>query len=370
MAAALFLSRRGHRCVVYEAAAKPGPSGPPVLLSPAALAVLDALGLGGPALAHGAPVGRILAYAGGRRVLDLSYAEAAPGTAALGLHRGTLFRLLFEALEAEPGATVVPGMAVAGAEPAGDGVAVVDGVGARHGPFALVVGADGAGSGLRAGAPAAAGRAGVLWGVAPDPTGVFAGAVRRVWDGRDRAQVVPVGRLPDEPGGPPLVAVTWPLAAGRREAWRRDGVAAWRARATALWPALGPVVAHFQAEDDLVFAPHPDAPPAEAAAPATALVGDAAAAGPPHLLSGAAEALLDAEALAAAVEGARDVEEALAVYRGLRAPDRARRAALDRRAAAMLDGDAPWTGALRDAALAAAGRVPRLRRAMLRALGA
>jgi 2-polyprenyl-6-methoxyphenol hydroxylase-like FAD-dependent oxidoreductase len=64
------------------------------------------------------------------------------------------------------------------------------------------------------------------------------------------------------------------------------------------------------------------------------------------------------------------VEEALAVYRGLRAPDRARRAALDRRAAAMLDGDAPWTGALRDAALAAAGRVPRLRRAMLRALGA
>jgi len=370
MAAALFLSRRGHRCTVYEAAAKPGPVGPPLLLSPAALAVLDALGLGAAALAHGAPVGRVLGYAGGRRAFDLPVrlSDDARGAAALGLHRGTLFSIFHGALRAEPGATVVPGMTVAGAEPAADGVSVVDGVGARHGPFALLVGADGAGSRLRADAgPARAARRGTLWGVAPDPQGVFGGAVRRVWDGRDAAQVVPVGRLPDEPGGPPLVALHWAMRADRREAWRRAGIDAWRERATALWPALGPVAAHFRAEDDLVFAPHPDAPPADPAAPGVALAGDAAAAGPPHLLSGAGDALLDAAALAACVDEARDVAEALEAYAAVRGPARARRAALARRAAALLDADAPWTGALRDGALALAGRVPPLRRALARA---
>ena len=59
------------------------------------LAVLRALGLGSEALARGGRVvGLEAKTAGGRTVLDLSYADLHPAAHGLGIRRGVLFDLL------------------------------------------------------------------------------------------------------------------------------------------------------------------------------------------------------------------------------------------------------------------------------------
>ena len=57
---AILLSRDGHRVEVFERAAEPGPVGAGFLLQPTGLQVLWQMGLLPAALAHGAPVTRLI----------------------------------------------------------------------------------------------------------------------------------------------------------------------------------------------------------------------------------------------------------------------------------------------------------------------
>src|SRR6185369_7552239 len=86
MAAAILLSRAGHRVTVLERFAQPRPLGAGLLLQPTGLAVLERLGLADAARHAGAPVNGIRGFTvAGRKVLDLSYSDLAPGCAGLGI---------------------------------------------------------------------------------------------------------------------------------------------------------------------------------------------------------------------------------------------------------------------------------------------
>ena len=144
---ALMLARDGHRVEVFERAPAPGPVGAGFLLQPVGLAVLWELGLLEAALAHGAPVARLHGETvAGRAVMDMRYAELESRLYGLGLQRGALFELL-DAAWCE-GRTLHAGHAIVSLD--ADAGTLVDDAGTRHGPFDLVVVADGAASRLRA----------------------------------------------------------------------------------------------------------------------------------------------------------------------------------------------------------------------------
>ena len=141
------ISAVGHAVEVFERAATPGPVGAGFLLQPVGLAVLWELGLLDAALRHGAPVTRLYGETvSGRPVMDMRYADLAPGLCGLGLQRGALFELLDGAWR--DGRTLHAGHAIASVD--AERGTLVDDAGTRHGPFDLVVVADGAASKLRA----------------------------------------------------------------------------------------------------------------------------------------------------------------------------------------------------------------------------
>ena len=97
-AAAILLSRDGHRVEVFEQAEKPGPVGAGFLLQPVGLHVLWEMGLLDQALAHGARIERLYGEtANGRAVMDMRYSGLDARLFGLGMQRGALFSLLAQA---------------------------------------------------------------------------------------------------------------------------------------------------------------------------------------------------------------------------------------------------------------------------------
>lgn len=88
-AAAVLLSRDGHRVEVFERAPHPGPVGAGFLLQPTGLHVLWTMGLLDDALVHGARIERLYGETtAGRAVMDMRYRELEPRLFGLGMQRG------------------------------------------------------------------------------------------------------------------------------------------------------------------------------------------------------------------------------------------------------------------------------------------
>src|SRR5690606_10938580 len=140
------LARDGHRVEVFERVPQPGSVGAGFLLQPSALQVLWRMGLLPQVLAHGAVVERLFGDTPcGRAVMEMRYDGLDPRLAGIGLQRGALFSILASAFEGRGG--VRAGLAITRLED--DGRVLVDAGGGRHGPYDLVVVADGAASLLR-----------------------------------------------------------------------------------------------------------------------------------------------------------------------------------------------------------------------------
>ncbi|MDP2315095.1 MAG: NAD(P)/FAD-dependent oxidoreductase [Pseudomonadota bacterium] len=283
-AAALFLARQGHEVEIFERVTDPGPVGAGLLLQPTGMAVLDRLGLLEGVLARSARVDRLRGVTTyGRTVIDLAYSDLRPGLFGLGVHRGTLFQALEDAVHAA-------------------GIPVREGVSVDTLPsgYDLVVIAAGARSTLRP--PGAVVRPypwGALWTSIPDPTGRWDGVLSQVYrDTRQMLGFLPSGTPPGH--STPQVSLFWSIRTDAMDAWRARGLDAWKADILALAPDV-PV----DAMTPPTFAPYFDVRMYPYQHGNVVWIGDAAHAMSPQLGQGANLALIDAMTLADCVAEGR-----------------------------------------------------------------
>jgi 2-polyprenyl-6-methoxyphenol hydroxylase-like FAD-dependent oxidoreductase len=247
----------------------------------------------------------------GAVVLDVRY--AARGRAAafgLGVHRGALFQVLYDAAR-EAGSAIESGREIASAE---DGrLRFANGQNSAR--FDLVVDALGMRSALSR-PPKAPLPFGALWtNVAWDAAFVGDALEQRYRAARKMAGVMPIGRLP---GSAAQGAFFWSLKHADHAAWRAASLEAWKAEVTALWPATAPLLAQIRAHDDLVFAAYAHRTLASPLSRHCVHVGDSWHCTSPQLGQGANMALLDALALASALETQSNLDAALGEYERMR----------------------------------------------------
>ena len=289
-AAAIFLADAGHKVAVFERFVEPRPIGAGLLLQPTGLAVLRALGLADEALASGAIIRGLQGKtAGGRIVLDLAYADLHQAAHGLGIRRSVLFDLLHGRLR-RSAARLVTGCEILDV----DGGHLVEKAGRRHGPFDLVIVADGAHSALRARLMPEA-RAplypwGCLWTTVPDVAGVEASGLLQQ---RVRGTTEMIGLLPVGNG---QLTLYWSVPAGAPPDPER-----FRRAALALWPEVAEAVEHALRADAFTHATYRHVALPRWNVGTVLFIGDAAHGTSPQLGQGANLGLMDAWVLAQAL---------------------------------------------------------------------
>jgi 2-polyprenyl-6-methoxyphenol hydroxylase-like FAD-dependent oxidoreductase len=373
-AASLFLSRAGHRVDLFERTAHPGPVGAGIMMQPSGLLVLERLGCVAPILSHGSRVDALVATTTtGRRVLDLAYGDLDEALFGIGLHRGVLFETLHDAVRASE-AHLHLGVDIVKMRER----MLVDADGEAHGPYDLVVLADGARSHLREAL------VGVRASVKPYPWGAmwFVGeshvprrALAQFLEGTHHMiGVLPTGRGPSHDA--PLASLFFSVEIARRDHVLAGGIDAWKRELLRVAPhdAVGDLVDQIEGFDALTFATYFDVSMprwhCQNGAAHVVLLGDTAHATSPQLGQGCNLALCDAAALADALEahGEDDVGTALASYTAERRDHLAFYQFATRAITPFFQSDSSAFGLMRDVFSPIALRVPFVRREMIRAM--
>lgn len=312
-ALAVALSGDGHRVEVFERVPDPGPVGAGFLLQPTGLSVLWQLGLLDAALEHGAVVRRLYGETtASRKVMDMRYRELHPALFGLGLQRGAIFELLdrawTEARRLHCGREIVHVDHERGV--------LRDDHGDEHGPFDLVVVADGSASKLRA----EIGEIvfdrpypwGAQWCLVPAGDWPWPDELRqRYRHARRMVGMLPVGTRPGDPI--PRLSFFWSLPAAALPDAGRDE-ARWRAEVAEIWPDAVQRLQTTAVPEGLAQARYRDTVVRRWYRGRAVLVGDAAHSMSPQLGQGVNMALADALALRDALRAASALPEALDAY--------------------------------------------------------
>lgn len=325
LALALMLRRQGRRVVVYERFDEPRPIGAGFMLQPTGLSVLDHLGLTDRVKAMGQPLNHLFGREARRRrvVLDVKYADLKSprldGINALGVHRASIFQVLYDACLAE-GVAFQTSREITSAS--GGRLTDVNGV---TGPaFDLIVDASGARSPIARDLLAKQGGRrhelewGAVWATVPWPGEPFdPSALEQVYRGASRMiGVLPVGARPNSPDR--LATFFWSLKPADHEYWLRAGMERWKAEVRGLWPEVSCLLDDITEVEALTLARYGHHTLRLPVADRLAVVGDAAHSTSPQLGQGVNMGLLDAFVLAEALATHAELDEALDAYARIR----------------------------------------------------
>ena len=312
IAAAIQLRRLGHTITHFERSHPPMAGGAGMLLHPPALRHLQKLGLHEIAMACGAPVRRILAQTlRGQPLVDIDYADLLAGQCGLGIQRGVLHRLLSEADTGR--ADVANGHNITALDHQ-QGYLFGDSR-ERHGPYDLIVVADGAHSSLREQIPLLLRRnqradSAALVGLLDDPHRIAADRLVQYFDADRHLSVWPVGR--ESPEAPPRCSVAMNVSRSEASAFRDQG--SWRSELVRLCPMIGSLLDDNVDNSALHIYTYRDVEMSTYAAGRAVLIGDAAHSMSPQLGVGAQLAIEDAAVLANKLAESADLPTALQAY--------------------------------------------------------
>ncbi|UQA60683.1 FAD-dependent oxidoreductase [Polyangium aurulentum] len=373
-AAALFLSRAGHRVTVYERVPDPGPVGAGIMLQPTGQAVLARLGLREAVLARCSPItGMSCRTDRGRKLFALRYDDVPGDHLGYGLHRGLLFEHLFRAVR-EASLSLRLGVAVEDLAPTADGRGqwFVTPEGERLGPHTLCIVADGARSHLRDDTTikkrVRAYPWGALWFVGDDPDDRYHGELYQVVQGTKRMiGLLPTGKGPGAATGE-KISLFYSLRADHLDAWRAAGLDAWKREVAALVPRAEPVLDQIRSADQVLFARYHDVSMYPWSTDRVVYLGDAGHAMSPQLGQGANLALWDAMELEMALSAHDSLSEALDAYSRARRPHLGFYQFATRWLTPFFQSDLTPLGWMRDLGFPIATSIPFLRRLMVRSM--
>ena len=366
--AALALARDGHRLEVFEQAPELQPVGAGFLLQPTGLAALWELGLLDAVLDHGRVIHRLYGDNDrGRAVMDMRYAALGHGLFGLGLQRGALFEILRRARPAPE--HIHCDRRIDAIDEAGRRLR--DRVGNWHGPFDLLLIADGSASQLRRMVSPKAADAVYPWGalwclLAEGDWPARHELLQRYRRASKMIGMLPVGCLPGDPT--PRLSFFWSLRETEFARWEAGGLDAWRADVYRLWPAMTGMLDGIRAPAQMARARYRDATPVNWFHGPVCLIGDAAHAMSPQLGPGVNMALLDVLALRDALRQHPAIPAALAQYQRTRQRHVAIYQFWSRWLTPLFQSDSAVAAAARDACLLPMGQLPVARGQMLRVL--
>jgi 2-polyprenyl-6-methoxyphenol hydroxylase-like FAD-dependent oxidoreductase len=368
-AAAIFLHAQGHALHVFEQAPAPGPVGAGFLLQPTGLGVLAELGLHEQVLERGQRIERLHGCnLRGRSVMDMRYTDHAPGCFGLGLTRGSLFEVLREAYPQADG--IFTGTRVD--QVAADGRNLIDSEGHSHGPFDLIIAADGAHSRLRHSAPHQIKRDrvypwGALWCLVPAEAWPHAEELHQRYAGtREMIGMLPVGQRVGHAGR--WLTFYFSLPGSDVESFDTEAFERLRQRVAELWPEVSEPLAYIESAQQMSRARYRDVVMRSPVEGRVVFLGDAAHAMSPQLGQGVNMALLDARALAEALTARADIDESLAFYCHLRRSHLAVYQRLSRWLTPLFQSERSKLAGVRDLAFGPLGRMPIARGQMLKIL--
>lgn len=318
LSAGMALARLGHRVTAFERFDEPKSIGAGILIQPSGLVALDRLGLRAEVEAKSARIDAMLGTTKtGRRVMDVSYADAWPNGHGLGVHRGNLFRALYEAAQ-RAGVIVTCAATITDIRPLGHGkYACCPADNAALGEFDGVIIANGTQSTLRRRLNVRQRNIpyprGALWAICADPEQRYRHTLLQRYHGASvMIGILPTGLHPQT--HVPCISFFWSIRAADRAHWLACDFGAWKREVLAHWPEVDYVLDRIGDGSALTFATYGDVLMRAWHDGGLLCIGDAGHGMSPQLGMGANLALIDAVVLADCFSATSSVPEAFAQY--------------------------------------------------------